>query len=142
MIVVAIIGILAAVAIPAYSNYVVKAKVSNALNAITPLQTAVANCIQEAGIGAGGTASACGTSDTNSGVPAFSATKELAQANVTSAGQITATFQSTGIGTGVDGMTIVLTPTVGSSAVTWGITTTVTNTAAAAAITKNSFTAG
>jgi type IV pilus assembly protein PilA len=142
MIVVAIIGILAAVAIPAYSNYVVKAKVSNALNAVTPLQTAVANCAQEAGIASGSAPTACGTSDSNSGIPAFSATKEVASATVASNGTITAVL-ATGIGSGVDGGSIVMTPTVGTSSITWAITTTnISNTAAAAAITKNSFTAG
>ncbi len=47
MIVVAIIGILAAVAIPAYQDYTVKAKIGNALSAADPIKTAVALCIQE-----------------------------------------------------------------------------------------------
>jgi len=49
MIVVAIIGILAAVAIPAYSDYTVKAKVGNALTAADSLKTAVGLCSQDRG---------------------------------------------------------------------------------------------
>jgi type IV pilus assembly protein PilA len=42
MIVVAIIGILAAIALPAYQNYVVRSRVSEALTAADALKTAVA----------------------------------------------------------------------------------------------------
>ena len=41
MIVVAIIGILAAIAIPAYQDYTVRAKMSEAVNAVAPAKTAV-----------------------------------------------------------------------------------------------------
>src|SRR5689334_893074 len=47
MIVVAIIGILAAVAIPQYKDYTAKAKVGNALSSVDSLKSAVALCIQE-----------------------------------------------------------------------------------------------
>lgn len=134
MIVVAIIGILAAVAIPAYSNYVIKAKVGGAMSSVASLQTAVASCIQELG----GTATGC-TSGTN-GIPAaFSATKELAAnaAPVTN-GVITATF-NTGIGTGVDGGSFTLTPNIHDTTVNWTIATTgIANTTATQTLTKNS----
>jgi type IV pilus assembly protein PilA len=136
MIVVAIIGILAAVAIPAYSNYVVKAKVGAAMTAVSSLQTAVVNCIQEGG----GDATNCTSSATNTTIPTFSATKEVASATVGTGGAITATFAS-GIGTGVDGKTFTLTPSTaaGQTSVTWNITTNITaNDTAKQTLLKNS----
>lgn len=46
MIVVAIIGILAAVAVPAYQQYTMKARFTEVTNATAPLKTAVEACIQ------------------------------------------------------------------------------------------------
>ncbi|HRN81545.1 MAG TPA: prepilin-type N-terminal cleavage/methylation domain-containing protein [Nitrosomonas europaea] len=45
MIVVAIIGILAAVAIPAYQNYTLKSRFTEVVNSAAPLKTAVELCI-------------------------------------------------------------------------------------------------
>ncbi len=130
MIVVAIIGILAAVALPAYQDYTIKAKVGNALAAVDSLKTSIALCAQAAG----GVLTTCDSGA--DGVPAFNATNELASATVTD-GVIVATL-ATGIGKDVDAKTITWTPTVGTSSVTWGITSTVTQAAALAAIIKNS----
>jgi len=47
MIVVAIIGILAAIAIPQYQDYVTRAKYQDAVSAIESVKTATAICIQE-----------------------------------------------------------------------------------------------
>jgi type IV pilus assembly protein PilA len=131
MIVVAIIGILAAVAIPAYKNYTVKAKVGAALSATSSLKTAVALCAQENG----GVLTSCDS--TTSGFPTFSKTKEVASATVT-AGKITVTF-GTGIGDGVDGKSFTMEPTLNDVNIVWknvagdGLT----NAAALDAITKN-----
>ncbi|MFZ2122173.1 MAG: pilin [Rhodoferax sp.] len=130
MIVVAIIGILAAVALPAYQNYVVKAKVGAALSSVASLKTAVGVCAQEAG----GVLTNCTTG--SNGIPTFTPTKELVTAPV-AAGIITATFAGSGIGSGVDNKTITFTPAMGSSNVTWTNTTTVDNPTALELITKN-----
>lgn len=133
MIVVAIAGILAAVAIPQYSDYTMRAKVSNVLAAAAPLKTAVALCVQENG----GEASACSTSSeaAPSAIPAFSATREVASAAVLN-GDITLTLASD-LGTGIGGQTITMRMDTGSSSLTWFNSTTVTNEAAKQAILRN-----
>ncbi len=134
MIVVAIIGILAAVAIPAYSDYTIKAKIGNALSAVDSLKTAVALCAQSAG----GSLAACNTTGaTVTEIPAFTPTKEIASATV-AGGTITAVF-ATGINTDVDGKNLTFIPTLaaGATSLTWAADSTSTNTAALAAIKKN-----
>ena len=128
MIVVAIIGILASVALPAYQDYSIKAKVGAAIYSSSSLKTAVGLCAQENG----GVLTSCDTG--SSGVPAFNATKEVASATVTN-GVIDLTLED-GIGAGVDDLVITFTPTVGASSITWTNTTTVTNAAALALITS------
>lgn len=49
MIVIAILGILAAIAIPAYQDYSVRAKVSEAINVAAPAKLAVAEYVQSEG---------------------------------------------------------------------------------------------
>lgn len=131
MIVVAIIGILAAVAIPAYQDYTVKAKIANAISSVASVKTAVALCAQEAG----GILTSCNAG--SNGVPTYSATKEGASAT-TLGGTIVLTLAS-GIGSGVDNQTITFAPTLNSTDTTmrWTNTTTVTHPAALAAIQKN-----
>ncbi|MFZ5527487.1 MAG: pilin [Pseudomonadota bacterium] len=120
MIVVAIIGILAAVAIPQYQDYTKKAKVGNALTSVDSLKTAVALCAQEAG----GSLTDCSTG--SNGINAFTTTKEVSGATVT-AGVIVATL-GTGLGTNLDGKTLTFTPTTaaGSTNLTWAVTTNIT----------------
>ena len=50
MIVIAIIGILAAIAIPMYQDYTVRAKMSEALNAVSPCKLAVAESFSNTGV--------------------------------------------------------------------------------------------
>jgi type IV pilus assembly protein PilA len=135
MIVVAIIGILAAVAIPAYSDYTAKAKASNALSAADPYKTAVAMCAQEAG-GLG----KCNQTDSAAAFPAnFTQTNEVSGMAVAGDGVITMTLKNIGKGTDGTAKTVTFTPTLGDSAVTWKIETDITDNAAlAAAFTKNS----
>ena len=49
MIVIAILGILAAIAIPAYQDYSVRAKVSEAINVASPAKLAVAEFLSSEG---------------------------------------------------------------------------------------------
>jgi type IV pilus assembly protein PilA len=137
MIVVAIIGILAAVALPAYQDYTVKAKVGNAIASIASLKTAVGICMQEAG----GSTAGCDTTavGAETSIPVFTATKELSGATVTD-GTITATFAN-GIGNGVDGLTFTLEPSevANQTSITWRIdATNITNNAAKVLLEKES----
>lgn len=134
MIVVAIIGILAAVAIPQYKDYTSKAKAANALSSVDAIKTAVGLCVQELG-----TLTGCSTS--SNGIPAFTPTKEVTTAVATN-GTIVLTFKpAADVGNDLGGKTITFKPTAGTSAVTWNITTTVDSTTAKSvydAIVKNS----
>ena len=135
MIVVAIIGILAAVALPAYSNYTAKAKVSNALTSVDALKSAVALCAQEQGGNVVGCdAGTNGIVKTTDFVP----TKEVASLDSVKDGVIKITL-ATGIASDVDGKAITFEPTTSptSTAVFWKTTTTTTNTAVLDQLTKN-----
>lgn len=136
MIVVAIIGILAAVAIPAYSDYTAKAKAANALSAIDPYKTAVAMCAQEAGA-----LGKCNTTDNANLFPIFTPSNEVSAVAVATNGIITMTLKNIGKGTTDGTSTVTMTPTLGTSAITWKIETSLTETtspALFAAFTKNS----
>ena len=67
MIVVAIIGILAAVAIPSYQNYTKKARFTEVVQAVTPLKEAVDECVQTQGLNTAGAVSGCAPG--SNGVP-------------------------------------------------------------------------
>ena len=102
MIVVAIIGILAAIALPAYQDYVRKAKVSEIVLAASGARTCVAEVLASAGSMNGATACASAV-----------ASKFVTGVGVTSGGVINA-------GGAVDSITIgvTLTPTINSTALT------------------------
>lgn len=111
MIVVAIIGILAAVAIPQYSNYVIKAKLATVLHSVASVKTAVAACIVE---GSGGY-EVCNSGSNN--IPGTFAVKDVASVVVNS-GDITVSLVE-GIGNGVGGGTITIAPNPNDANITW-----------------------
>lgn len=130
MIVVSIIGILAAVAIPVYQDYVVKTKITAAINSVAGIRMAIGNCIQDQG----GVTDNCTTNAM--GIPAFTATKELASVQATS-GRLVLTLAASGIGSDLDGKTITMTPTANPASITWINSTNITNSAFVDFITKN-----
>lgn len=131
MVVVAIIGILSAVAIPAYQNYTINAKIASAISSVAAIKTAVSMCMQEQG----GATVGCNTSAMD--IPAFVATKEIASAQVTN-GTLVITLAASGIGTDINGKTITMMPTAHASNTTWANSTNITaNSAAVDLITKN-----
>jgi type IV pilus assembly protein PilA len=133
MIVVAIAGILAAVAIPQYADYTMRAKVSNVLASAAPLKTAVAMCVQENG----GIATACSTpAESEAGpIPIFTPTREVASAKVTT-GDIELTLAAD-LGADMAGKIVTMTLQPSASSLSWFNSTTVTNKAAIDAILKN-----
>jgi type IV pilus assembly protein PilA len=105
MIVVAIIGILAAVAIPQYKDYTAKAKASSVISSLDPMKTAIALCAQELNTKAG-------CNNGTNGIPGFNPTKEVTGATATD-GTITATL-ATGVGADT-AVTITVTPDFGTN---------------------------
>ena len=110
MIVVAIVGILAAVALPAYQDYTYKAKFAEVVSVAASYQTSVALCAQELG-----TVTGC-TTGTN-GIRATQATTHVTSVAVAD-GVITVVPTATTSAAS----TLVLTPTLQGSALTWAKT--------------------
>jgi type IV pilus assembly protein PilA len=107
MIVVAIIGILAAVALPAYQDYTIRAKVSELVLAASAQRTAATEKAQVDG----GTASAgAGLTITTYG--------KVTSGNVTDAGVVTIGGDGSGTSVGTI-VTVVLTPSWTGSTVAW-----------------------
>jgi type IV pilus assembly protein PilA len=106
MIVVAIIGILAAVALPAYQDYTVRAKMSEVILAMSACRTSVTELYQTGGTPPGANNWGC------EGVTS----KYVGGLGTDANGVITATI--TGINTTVNGTVVSLIPTVGGTAAT------------------------
>jgi type IV pilus assembly protein PilA len=134
MIVVAIIGILAAVAIPAYQDYVVKAKLAKVQSTLDPVKTALALYYQENGsfpvdtITSGQPSAANNLWDSigitrgqSVNVPPEVSSMQVASAAPGSTVTITLTLQRIKAA-GIDGSNIVLTGQPGGTAVTWNCT--------------------
>lgn len=116
MIVVAIVAILAAIALPAYQNYTKKARFTEVVSATGGLKTAIEVCFNDQG-----TLSLCSTPGSN-GIPSNAGASGLvASVTTTGSGVITATAS----GAGITGKTYILTPTPtgvsGAEKLIWGV---------------------
>ena len=120
MIVVAIIGILAAVALPQYSDYTSRAKAAGAMTEIASTKMAIAECYNNLGTFTGCNAGA-------QGVPTLSATGNITAVTSVTDGVITVTSGAT-TSAGV-ALTVVDTPTsaAGAANMVWANTGTICN---------------
>ena len=116
MIVIAIIGILAAIALPAYQTYTKRAKFSEVVTATTGVKSAVEVCYQTEG-------SLAECDPTSSGAVARAETDSTVGEYVDALVVTDATAVITATGSAdVDGETYIATPTPTGGTLTWAIT--------------------
>ena len=113
MIAVAIIGVLAAIAIPAYQNYIIRAKVSESLTFASQAKTAVAEFYQSQG--------SLPTSNPQAGLATSISGTNVSQVTVGTGGAITVTASVAGVPSG--NSDIIFTPATSASGITWVCTT-------------------
>ena len=116
MIVVAIIGILAAIAIPAYQDYTIRAQVSEGLNLSAGAKAAVTEYFQDQGV--------MPTDNVEAGIeiPVNILGKYVQQVAVAAGGVITVTYSNTApqsANLAINGLTLQLTPTNNTGSVSW-----------------------
>jgi type IV pilus assembly protein PilA len=119
MIVVAIIGILAAVALPAYQDYTARAKISEAILAGSSCRTSITETIQSLASGSSVPANGWGCEvSAGSGTKYVTSVTTAASNDGTAAGGAVITVLTTGIATGANG-TIKLAPCSASTQTTF-----------------------
>lgn len=123
MIVIAIIGILAAIAVPQYQTYTMKAKFSEVVSAAGPYKTGFELCATDNGLVSTITAGVC-DSGTTVGAAASNATGEMPAQYTGGTGYTTSVTASGGVVTAtgnasVGGKTYILTATISNGLVTW-----------------------
>jgi type IV pilus assembly protein PilA len=111
MIVVAIIGILAAIAIPAYQDYIARSQASEAVSLMSGGKTPLAEFYADVGVWPTAAESVMGTVTGK-----YVDTIEITDGDGDSTPiELTATMKSTGVNANISGATIIMTSTNGSS---------------------------
>ncbi len=120
MIVVAIIGILAAIAIPQYQDYITRAKWQDNIAQVHAYKTAIAECLQNSS----GLLTNCDTSAMVQSAVGASLPAPVANSQLSTLTQTAGTAALVLIGTNtVAGCQVTITPTVNPQSVTWAIST-------------------
>ena len=122
MIVVAIVGILATLAIPAYQDYVARAQMSEALVLADGLKTPVSESFAQEGVCPANTSAVDGidvAGNIKGSYVSSVATAAPATTSTTGGCTITATMNTTGISAGLVSKTLTLTLATGLSSNTW-----------------------
>ena len=118
MIVVAIIGILAAIALPAYNTYTQRAQFSEVILATTPAKSAIIICVTN------GQSDCSSVSDGNNGADNGWASGTLLDTvdigGTSSAPTITVTSEAS-LGAGAQAFNFILTASIANNAVTWQV---------------------
>jgi type IV pilus assembly protein PilA len=109
MIVVAIIGILAAIALPAYSDYTSRTRASGAASEINTTKLAIALCFQE-------TETLAGCNAGTNGIPTIATTRNITTVTSVTNGVITVTTGATDTASPPNNLTIIGTPTIAAGA--------------------------
>lgn len=113
MIVIAIIGILAAIALPAYQDYIARSQMSEAFNLAGGQKGAVTETEANKG--------AFPSSNAAAGIAAASSItgKYVSQVEITGNGVITATMKTSDVSSDIAGKKLTLTPTKNAGSYTW-----------------------
>ena len=119
MIVVAIIGILAAIAIPAYQDYIARAQVSDAVELLGGLKTPLAEYYADKGLWPSSTLTEVGSNTSGKYVGTVVVTTNPGASNLTVG--VTATFKTQNVSKFINNSTLVLQTTDGGKL--WDCTT-------------------
>jgi len=112
MIVVAIIGILAAIALPAYQDYTARSQMSEAMTLASGARTAVSEFYSAKGD--------YPTDNDSAGLAdAGDITGNYVESVTVADGVITALMKSTGVSEGIQGAELILSPTTAAGSVSW-----------------------